>query len=172
MWIFLFVGMLIQKNKRLFLRTFEDQNNEKPMLFQPIVFKDIRKRARTVVEKIEAEQSNLVVGFKIDSLTPFERDYVSMVYSQILGGNSNSKLFRIIREKHSFCYSIQSAVYGLDHVMLIRAGIDRKNFKRLLNILRSYVKKWQVESLQNRMFKIIFSSIIIHWMRSMMNQTV
>lgn len=130
-----------EKIKDYFLEHLKIKTMKKPMLFQPIVFKDIRKRARTVVEKIEAEQSNLVVGFKIDSLTPFERDYVSMVYSQILGGNSNSKLFRIIREKHSFCYSIQSAVYGLDHVMLIRAGIDRKNFKKTVEYIKKLCKE-------------------------------
>ena len=123
--------------KDYFLENLKIKTTKKPFLFEPLYMKNMRKRSRTVVEKKYAEQSNLVVGFKIDQLTPFERDYVAPVFSQILGGSSNSKLFRIIREKHSLCYTIHSGIYGFEHIMLIQAGIDARNFKKTVE----YIKK-------------------------------
>lgn len=126
--------------KDYFLENLKIKTTKKPFSFESLPATNIRKRSRTIIEKKYAEQSNLVIGFKIDPLTPFERDYVAPIYTQILGGSSNSKLFRVIREKHSLCYTIHSNIYGFEHIMLIHAGIDAKNFKKTVENIK---KTWK-----------------------------
>lgn len=126
--------------KDYFLENLKIKTTKKPFFFESLPATNIRKRSRTIIEKKYAEQSNLVIGFKIDPLTPFERDYVAPIYTQILGGSSNSKLFRVIREKHSLCYTIHSNIYGFEHIMLIHAGIDAKNFKKTVENIK---KTWK-----------------------------
>ena len=147
--------------KDYFLENLKIKTTKKPFTFQSLQATNIRKRSRTIVEKKYAEQSNLVIGFKIEPLTPFERDYVAPIYTQILGGSSNSKLFRIIREKHSLCYTIHSNIYGFEHLMLIHAGIDAKNFKKTVEYIKKAWKEMEKGKLTNKIFKIIFNYIII-----------
>ena len=45
--------------------------------------------------------SETILGFKIDKMTDFELRYVLNVYSYILGGGPDSKLFKNVREKNT-----------------------------------------------------------------------
>ena len=161
--------------KQYFLENLKIKTTKKPFSFESILMNDIRKRSRTIIEKKFAQQSNLVIGFKIEELTPFERDYVAPIFSQILGGSSNSKLFRIIREKHSLCYSIYSAIYGFEHIMLIEAGIDAKNFKKTVEYTKKIFKEMEKgkfeESDVNNYIKLYYHSLdeIYDSPNSMMN---
>ena len=58
--------------------------------------------------------------------------YVSNVYSFILGGSPDSKLFTNVREKNSLCYSISSVIAPVTNSMYIYAGIDKKDYKKTL----------------------------------------
>ena len=52
-----------------------------------------------IVEQIQTSQSQLTMGFKFKGLTDFERKYVAIFFSSILGGGWSSKLFQTVREK-------------------------------------------------------------------------
>lgn len=129
--------------KSYFLENFKIQTVKKPFRRDMIYQKNIRKRSRTVIEKKHANQSNLVIGCKLDKLTPFEKDYVSIIFSYLFGLGSNSKLFKVIREKHSFCYNISSHIFGNEHVMLIQAGIDATNFKKTVEYIKKLLKEME-----------------------------
>jgi len=58
--------------------------------------------------------------------------YVASVYSFILGGSPDSKLFMNVREKNSLCYSISSVISPVTNSMFIYAGIDKKDYKKVL----------------------------------------
>ena len=72
-----------------------------------------RKLIHVVKEKQHINQSKLMIGCKIDEMTEFETKYVLNVYSYILGGGPDSKLFKNIREKYSLCYHISSGALRL-----------------------------------------------------------
>ena len=48
---------------------------------------------------------------------------------------SDSKLFKRVREENSLCYTIHSVPNKLDNLVIIRAGIDRDNFKRVIQLI-------------------------------------
>lgn len=99
-----------------------------------------RSKNKIVHEKSEFEQSNLYVACKFDKLTDFERKYVSVVYSYILGGGPSSKLFTTVREENSLCYSISSSFKGIYKFLIISAGINAQDFKKCLSLIKKQIK--------------------------------
>lgn len=99
-----------------------------------------RVKQKEVIEENDTNQSNLVIGCRLKKLTEFELKYVINLYSIILGGGSNSKLFENIREKNSLCYYIHSVVNKLDNTMLIRAGITNENYKKVVKLVKEELK--------------------------------
>ncbi len=101
------------------------------------------EKEQVVKETMDITQSQLLVGCKVDELTPFERQYVMNIYSFIIGGGGDSKLFQTVREKNSLCYFINSNYNYLYHTFVISAGIDAKTFKKTINLIKE-----QIESMQ------------------------
>ena len=94
---------------------------------------------KTIKENQNINQSKLVLGYKIDKMTNFELRYVLNVYSYILGGGPDSKLFKTVREKNSLCYYISSVSQPLNSILTIRAGINKKDFKTALSLIKREV---------------------------------
>ncbi len=94
-----------------------------------------RMRKRIVTEQDDNNQSKLAIGARISGLTMHERNYPLTLYNIILGGGEDSKLFRNVREKNSLCYYINSVPQKLDNILLIRAGIDKKNVKKTISLV-------------------------------------
>ena len=106
---------------------------------------DIKKsiKEKIVKEKFDVNQSKLSIGLNVDTLTDFEAQYVMRIFSFILGGGSDSKLFKIVREKHSLCYYISSS-YLMDYNSFqIVSGIDSKNFDEVIKLIKEQLKEMQ-----------------------------
>lgn len=94
---------------------------------------------KTIKEQQNINQSKLVLGYKIDKMTDFELRYVLNVYSYILGGGPDSKLFKTVREKNSLCYYINSVGQPLNSILTISAGINSSDFKNALTLIKREV---------------------------------
>jgi predicted Zn-dependent peptidase len=94
--------------------------------FAPLPELSIRTKARTVkeiTETMDITQANLVMGFRTAS-TIYDPSWRAMsLYNAVLGGSLTSKLFCVLREKMSLCYSISSTPDALKGIMTIYAGI-------------------------------------------------
>jgi len=101
--------------------------------------KKIRFIPKTVKESQKINQSKLALGYKIDKMTNFELRYVLNVYSYILGGGPDSKLFKTVREKNSLCYYISSVSQPLNSILTIKAGINKNDFKKALSLIKKEV---------------------------------
>lgn len=58
----------------------------------------------------------------------------------ILGGNSESKFFQIIREKNSLAYYVYSSLNKLDSLLIIKAGISSENFDQTVKLVKKLMK--------------------------------
>lgn len=96
-----------------------------------------RNRIKTVIETEVNNQSKLAISARLCNLTKYERDYALTLYNVILGSGPDSKLFREVREKNSLCYTINSVPNKLDNILVIRAGIDKKNVKKTVSLINS-----------------------------------
>lgn len=100
---------------------------------------NIRHSENEVKEKIETIQSNLSIGLKLNELTKFERDYVLNIYSFILGGSSDSKLFQNVREKEALCYTIGSTIQPVYSKLIITAGINGKDYEKTIELIKQQI---------------------------------
>lgn len=108
-----------------------------------IEHKKFRNKYKIIKEQIDNNQSVLLLGYKLDKLTTFEREYVLPIYSYILGGGADSKLFKNVREKNSLCYSISSRVRIVSNIMYISSGINAKDYDKALSIIKKQVQSME-----------------------------
>lgn len=92
-------------------------------------------------ETIKTNQSKLSIGLKIKDITDFELKYVINLYSLILGGSSNSKLFKVVREENSLCYYINSSVSVISKIITIIAGINASDYDETIKLIREEIDK-------------------------------
>ena len=98
--------------------------------------KKARLVPKKIIEKQKINQSKLCLGLKIDKMTDFELRYVLNVYSYILGGGPDSKLFKTVREQNSLCYYISSSAQPLNSILTISAGINKKDFQNAVSLIK------------------------------------
>ncbi len=102
-----------------------------------IINSTARKRRLFAKESIDNSQTKLAICNVTSNLTPYERYYPLTLYNVILGGGSDSKLFKNVREENSLCYSINSVTNKLDNLLIIMAGIDKTNYKKCLELIEN-----------------------------------
>ena len=122
-----------------------------------------RKRRLIAKETLEASQSKLAIACPLGKLTTYEKNYPLVLGNIIFGGTSDSKLFKIVREQHSLCYVIYSRLSKLDNMITIRAGIDKENFKKTVDVVTdvlNQVKKAKITDKDIKMAKELYKTAI------------
>ena len=103
----------------------------------PYLVGEVKPRSRRLfaTETIDNNQSKISICCCMNGLSEYERNYVLSLYNVILGGSADSKLFREVREENSLCYTIHSITNKLDNLLIIKAGIDKDNFKKTIDLI-------------------------------------
>ena len=134
------IGNIDDNIEKLIEKYFDFQTVKRPKVDQLIIHDKLPTKSKTIKEKIESNQSKLTIGCKIGKLSEYERNYVLTLYNMILGGNSDSKFFKVIREENSLSYYAVSSLNKLDSIMLIRAGIAKENFDKTVELIKKLMK--------------------------------
>ena len=84
----------------------------------------------------ETEQTHLAMGFHAFGRAD-ERRFALKLLSVILGENMSSRLFQSLRERHGFCYSVQSSMVTLADTgaIQISAGLDAANLEKAMRLI-------------------------------------
>lgn len=92
-------------------------------------------RVRTVVEKQKVGQAKLEMGFRVGMgvASPLYPGLVLM--NSLFGGTPIGKLFKVVREKASLCYSIASTVERTKGLLLVHAGIDPAQYGKARRLI-------------------------------------
>ena len=96
-----------------------------------------------VKETMQVSQGKLDIGLDV----PNNNKIVLSVYNAILGGGANSKLFQNVREKASLAYSAGSIYIKPKNKIIIKTGIEQKNYDKALQIIKA-----QIEDMKNGKF--------------------
>ena len=131
----------------------------------PYLLEDVRPRSKRLFEKeiVSTSQSKLAIGCRAHGLNDYERNYALTLFNIILGGSGDSKLFKEVREKYSLCYVINSVPNKLDHLVLIRAGIDKENYTKTLELIDNILldmKKGKINDEEIRVAKEYFCTAL------------
>jgi predicted Zn-dependent peptidase len=91
---------------------------------------------RLQVMKQETEQTHLALGFHAFGRHD-ERRFALKLLSVILGENMSSRLFQKLRERHGFCYSVQSGIVGLEDAgaLTVFAGLDPAKLEKATRMI-------------------------------------
>lgn len=108
-----------------------------------IYHENFRKIPKKIIESLPLSQSKLSIGCKIGKINDYDRNYVLPIYSIILGGGSNSKLFSNVREKNSLCYYISASSSKLDNILFITSGITKDNFEKVVKLVKQEIKNME-----------------------------
>lgn len=134
--IFVIGNIDCEKIKEMFLEMFPINTLKKPSQSHYLEPVKPRKIVKAVKEQKDINQSHLLIGCKIDRLSDMEKKYVMNVYNFILGGGTDSKLFKNVREKNSLCYSIHSTFQPTSNLLIIKAGIDANSYKKAVSLIK------------------------------------
>lgn len=145
---------------KLFKEYFIFPTFKRPKESQLIVHSKLPTKIKEIKEEIQGNQSKLSIGCKIGSLTEFERNYVLTIYNMILGGNSESKFFQIIREKNSLAYYVYSSLNKLDSLMIIKAGISKENYEKTIKLIKKLMKEMTLGNFTDEHIKIVKENYI------------
>ena len=133
------IGEITDEMIKIILDKFKFKNNK---------FIDIKSYSRykvtklkTVKESLKVNQSILRMAYSFDNLSFFEDRYVSFILNYILGGGSDSLLFKNVREKESLCYSINSNYNIINGLLLISSGINKKDYSKTKKIILEQISK-------------------------------
>ena len=122
------------------------------------------KKEKIIIESSLNTQSNLVIGCKLMDLTDFERKYVFVLYSWILGGGMNSLLTQTVREKNSLCYYIYAVRQNLFETMKIYVGINGSDFEKTYDLVKKEMKNMEEGNFSIELFEgvkeIYYNSLI------------
>lgn len=82
------------------------------------------------------KQASLVLNYKSNQLSDFEMFYVMKIFSNIIGGGLDSKLFKNVREKYSLAYYCSSNLYSHNNIFSIRSGIDYIDKDKCISLIK------------------------------------
>lgn len=132
---------------------------------EPELFVDnkVRRKVQDICEKGNYEQDSFVMINNLVGLTKRERDFVIHLYNIILGsGGLTSKLYQYLREENSLCYTASSMYQKYDQLLLIYAGIDKKDKSKCLKLAKKALNEmvngdFSEETLENAKKSVISS---------------
>ena len=89
------------------------------------VYHQKREKELFVTEKMEMEQSVLVLGLTLDEIPKNAKERAILtVYDEIFGGSPASKLFMNVREKEGLCYFCSSYPTAKKNVLFVSCGLE------------------------------------------------
>lgn len=95
-----------------------------------------RKEILDVLETGKYEQDSFIMIYNLDRFTKRERDYVVQLFNVIFGnGGLTCKLYKYLREDNSLCYTVSSMYQKYDNLLMIYAGIDKKDKKLCIELV-------------------------------------
>ena len=133
--IFVIGDIEFDKVEKIITEKIHFQLNREKDSFKDYQWKEKRKKINEVIENDNTSQSKLSIACRIDNMTEFEKNYVLSLYNIILGGSSDSKFFKNIREKFSLCYYISSNPYRMDNLLTISSGITKCNYSKIMILI-------------------------------------
>lgn len=123
--------------------------NRKEINYIPNTFTKIENginEPKVITEKMDVTQGKLMIGMDVIDIEE-NQEYAASVYSVILGGGANSKLFQNVREKASLAYAIGASYIKKKNSIFIRSGIEISNYEKALNLIKD-----QLELIRNNEF--------------------
>lgn len=100
------------------------------------------------------KQAQLAIGF--DALSKHDsRRYALRLLNVALGENMSSRLFQVLRERHGWAYSVQSAMSCLEDTggLFVHVGLDKENVPKALQTIGKELNRLKEKQLSPKELK-------------------
>ncbi len=97
---------------------------------------DLRESYR----EADVDQSRFRFGFRVPHPSSLVEKEAQSLAAAVLGGGSQGRLFRIIREERSLAYGIYASLQPFKGLLLVEAGIDGASFEEVRDEVLCQVK--------------------------------
>jgi predicted Zn-dependent peptidase len=119
-----------------------------PYIPSPILLSDSSSQVRRKTETDQNQQSWIFMGFRFARKLPEDMYPAMLLFNNIFGGQSNSILYRKVREEKGLCYFINSSLPAGVDAIIITAGIARKNQKTFEDVIQQEILKLETSPLE------------------------
>ncbi len=129
-----------------------------------VQFTSSRKEVEEIIETQSIAQAKLNMGYVIQTTFNTPTHYAMTVLNGILGGFSHSRLFSVVREKHSLCYYISSSYDAFNGILAITSGIESKNYEKTKALIQEQIADLQQGNITDEeimMTKILLKDAIV-----------
>lgn len=110
---------------------FKSRLNKIDYTYQKLTINNLDK----IIEEKELSQTYLRVVYNTGYSNINDNYYKWMVADALLGASSNALLFKEVREKHSLCYSIGSALLKSEGLMIVSSAISYADLDEVLRLI-------------------------------------
>lgn len=100
-------------------------------------------RQQVLKDEVKQSKLDLIYQLPIDAQSG-EDFFTAVVFNALLGDSPQSKLFKNIREKASLAYYAESSYSALRSVILVQTGIQAKNHKRVMDLIKQQIVTLQM----------------------------
>lgn len=119
------------------------------------------KNINKIVEKQKVNQGKLVMGYRINAYFPTKDHYKANVLNMILGGHSESILFRRVREELGLVYHISSGYQMYKGILMIYSGINPNDYDKVVSEVKTVINDLQNGNFDDQ-YLVLAKNIIIN----------
>lgn len=113
---------------------------------EPTLKIEVSSKKKPIVKKEEGPttQSQLIMLYTYPAYDSKKDATALLLFNQIFGaGSSGNKLMQHLREENSLCYSVNSMTQGYEKVLMVYAGIDKKNYDKAVKLVKASLAEMQ-----------------------------
>ena len=92
-------------------------------------------RVRTVRERQPVGQGKLALGFRTSVRLSHRLAPALAFMNALYGGTATGKLFKVVRERESLCYSIASRIEWTKGLLVVQAGIEPEKYAQARRLI-------------------------------------
>ncbi len=130
-----------------------------PIYAKPSLEVEVNNDGKVVKDSMSITQGKLVLGLNVN-VDNFDQQFDVMIYNSILGGTASSKLFQNVREKASLAYTAGSNFMKVKNIILVRCGIEIKNYDKALKIVKEQLEQMKDDEFTDQDVEIAKKSLI------------
>lgn len=157
--------------KNIFNEKINSNVNAKDLVYDKHIDDSNKKDINETYETQQTTQSVITFGMRIRNSTT--DDFFALnVYNAILGSTPSSKLFQNFREKESLAYTVRSRYYRFKSIIIIYAGIQKKNYEKAKEVVEKQIKDMEDGNITDIEFNAAKDSLVsdlVEWNDSKMS---
>lgn len=96
-----------------------------------------------VIIELNNKQANLILNYEFSA--PFSQQQLQ-VFNTVFGNGADSLLFKIVREQHHLCYSVNSQIID-NQILSIYVGCDLDKVDQAINIIDDIIQQLQTNEI-------------------------